>query len=175
MLEDIHNIANYFIWFASEHGDLLNHLKLQQLCFLAEAFHIVHKNKPLTGGTFEAWPSGAFSKKLWERFKKYSYKPVNTDIPPICGSGENGDYVYPKPKISKKVESHLRKIIHNCWGLSSWALQYAIHEHDPWRDARKGYAPLEHCDKEIDKNDIKEFYTYYVKKHKMEEFYPKGD
>ena len=61
-----------------------------------------------------------------------------------------------------------------CWGLSAWELECATHEHDPWRNARKDHEPFEHCDEQIDQNDIKEFYAEYVKKHKMEEFYPEA-
>ena len=99
-MEDIDNIADYFIWFSNEHGDLLTHLKLQKLCYFAEVFFIAHKNQPLTGEHFEAWIHEPVSKKLWDRLKKYGINPVNKEISPLYESGEE-EYARVKPKISE--------------------------------------------------------------------------
>lgn len=167
----IDDIANYFVWFANEHGDLITHLKVQKLCYFAEVFYVAHKGQSLTGEPFEAWVHGPVSKTLWERLKKYQHRPINEEVS-LLSEYDTGECTYVKPDVPEEIEAHLEKVIAICWGVSAWELECLSHEHVPWKNARKDLKPYEHCDRQIMQDDIREFYTEYVKENSMEEFYP---
>ena len=163
-MEDVNRIADYFIWFADEHGDLITHLKLQKLCFFAEAFYLATKEKPLTGEPFEAWAHGPVSRTLWQRFKEYKNKPLNAEDDPIdddIGAIEL-EYHYEEPELLESSKKYLQDVIACFWGKSAWELEYITHTHMPWKKARGNLDILEPCDRVIKEKDIIKFYKEYI-------------
>ena len=163
-LESIDNVADYFIWFANEHGDLITHLKLQKLCFFAEAFYLASKEEPLTGEPFEAWAHGPVSRSVWNRFKDFRNMPLNVEKSDLSDSTDTNklEYHYEEPFLLEKTKRHLKDIIDCFWGKSAWELEYITHTHLPWKKARGDLDTLAPCDRIIDPKDVTEFYKKYI-------------
>ena len=169
-MENIDNIADYFIWFANEHGDLITHLKLQKLCYFAEAFYLAKNKKPLTGESFEAWAHGPVSRTLWKRLKKYKHHPVNDEVLPAkeedycdIDNMEDDDcedlICYYQPDLDEPIKEHLQSIIDRFWGKSAWELECETHDHEPWQKAR-GFISLDTpCTEELQQEDMISFYA----------------
>lgn len=162
-MEDINNIADYFIWFANEQEDLITPWRLQSLCYFAEVLFIAQRNQLLTGEYLDGDMDGSSSKKLKERFRKFKNNPVNHKFV-ILGEG---DYV--KPEISEEIESHLKKVIRTCWGYGPFELHCMIVEENPWRLAYD--EAMESYKRQVDQDSIRDFYVNYIERHKMKEFY----
>lgn len=162
-LENIDNIADYFIWFANEHGDLITHLKLQHLCYFAEAFHLAAYDEPLTGEPFEAWAHGGISRKILNRFKKFKHMPINSECADFIEPSDPNalEQHYKEPALNESIKKHLHTIINRFWGKSAWELEYIIHSHMPWIKARGNLDILDLCVEVIDPKDMTEFYKKY--------------
>lgn len=172
-MEDINKIADYFIWFANEHGDPLTHLQLQKLCYFAEAFYLAYNDEPLTGEPFMAYIHGPVSKKLWDRLKKYDHRPVNNEILPIAETGDKFDHCYEKPELPDDVRTHLDLMIKHFWSIRTYGIECLALEHLPWKIARGNYLPLDHCETVIDPKDMRDFYRRWFTLPETDEVKPK--
>lgn len=161
--KSIQDVANYFLWFANEHNDLITHLKLQKLCFFAEAFYLAKHGKGIVGAPFQAWKHGPVNVDIWERFKKYSFKPINDEYPRLNPEEEDPfSFQYEKPTFSKQEEFILKEVIRNFWNKTAWDLECLTHKHLPWQSARKNKDPIEHCTEEIDPKHTEIFYKLFL-------------
>ncbi len=145
----IFDVADYFIWFGQKHGDPVTHLKLQKLCYYAEAYHWAIFNKALTGEKFEAWTHGPVSRNLWEKFKGNKWEPILQK----CS----------KPNLPKETCKYLKEISEVFFGYNAFQLEKMAHSDSPWKVARKGLSIEERCDKIISVKDMKSYYKQYVK------------
>ena len=105
----IFDVAKYFIWFGKEVGDPVTHLKLQKLCYYAEAMYLAIYGERLTGENFQAWPHGPVSKKLYDKYKDYRWRVITTSVV--------------KPRFSAKVEEHLDDIAKGFFKYSAYQLE----------------------------------------------------
>ena len=69
-------VVEHFAHLAANAGESLTHLKLQALCYYAQAFYLGTYGKPLFEGRFEAWPDGAFVPALFERYSQYQLESI---------------------------------------------------------------------------------------------------
>ena len=159
----ISEIADYFLWFANCHNDLVTNLQIQKLCYLTEGYYLGLYGTELTEEQFQAWKHGPVSPTLWERFKKYAFNPINEELPRLNPKEEDPfEFRYKKPKISREAEYILKLIIKNFWGETAWELECLTLGHLPWQEARKGKKPIEHCTRAIDKQSMKNFYRLFL-------------
>lgn len=139
-------VADYLLWFAKEHGDVLTPLKLQKLMFYADAWHMVlHDGEELVPQLFEAWVHGPVLRDIYFRFNQYRWNPIALDVA--------------KPELSDKLQSFLSDVYKVFGGFSAYELEQLTHQELPWRAARGDLAPDASCTATIDKALTRIFYT----------------
>jgi len=148
-LPSVHAVADYFFTKVDVcSGDSITNLKLQKLCYFAQAISLVERNKPCFSEPIEAWAHGPAIPILYRRFKQYRWQSLDpTDR---------------KYNSWKQLTDDDREFLDSIWDkLSSFSgrtLERIAHAHEPWRKAY-GDTPLgERCEIEITDNDMKKFY-----------------
>ncbi|MFS8119254.1 MAG: Panacea domain-containing protein [Microcoleus sp.] len=63
------DIANYFIWLASQSDVEINAYKLQKLVYYAQAWHLAIYGMPLFNADFQAWVHGPVIPDLLEKYQ----------------------------------------------------------------------------------------------------------
>ncbi len=139
-------VADYLLWFAKEHGDLLTPLKLQKLMFYADAWHMVlNEGEELVAEPFEAWVHGPVHRETYHRFSAFRWNPIPCEAE--------------KPKLPGKVEKFLSDVYGVFGGFSGYELEQLTHQEAPWKAARGNLAPDSSCTAPIDKDLTRRFYT----------------
>jgi len=139
-------VADYLLWFAKEHGDLLTPLKLQKLMFYADAWHMVlNEGEELVPGSFEAWVHGPVHRATYHRFSTYRWNPIPCEAQ--------------KPELPQAIEAFLAKVYEVFGGFSGYELEQLTHQETPWKSARGDLAPDASCTAAIDKALTRAFYT----------------
>ncbi len=141
-------VADFFIWFAHQHGDCLTNKKLQKLVYYAQAWHLALHDQPLFNEPFEAWVFGPVQPTLYQRFKHYRWNPIDEQLL--------------KPDLPPKVEKHLKDVFEAYGRFSAWDLERMVHEEDPWKNARKGLAADVSCNRELSQKDMQDFYKQSI-------------
>jgi uncharacterized phage-associated protein len=66
----IFDVANYFRWHVDyEAGDNITQLKLQKLCYYAQAWHIAFTGNAMFEAEFEAWDHGPANRELYTFYR----------------------------------------------------------------------------------------------------------
>ena len=143
------DVANYFIWFGQKHGDPITHLKLQKLCYYAEAYYWAIYNKPLTNTPFQAWTHGPVSRILWDEHKGKSWEPITKECK--------------KPRLSKEVEEYLEEIADVFCRFTAFELEKMTHHDLPWKSARGCLSLEARCENIISTEHMRTYYKKYVK------------
>jgi uncharacterized phage-associated protein len=73
-------VANYFIERAASEGEILDHLKLQKLVYIAHGWHLAISGKPLLNTPVQAWAYGPVLPELYQKLKVYGNAPVGSVI-----------------------------------------------------------------------------------------------
>lgn len=139
-------VADYLLWFAKEHGDILTPLKLQKLMFYADAWHMVlNDGEELVQQQFEAWVHGPVLRDIYFRFNHYRWNPISQDVA--------------KPDLPDLLQNFLSDVYKVFGGFSGYELEQLTHQEEPWRAARGDLAPDASCTAAIDKSLTHRFYT----------------
>ena len=138
---EVEEIANWFL-----NKKPMTHLKLQKLCYYAQAWNYALKGFRLINSDFQAWVHGPVSPILYEKFKEFGFDTI----------GIESDY-------SPKIDLQDIEMLENVWitygEMTGNALEIQTHRELPWIEARKGYAPEERCQVVISPDDMKSFYS----------------
>ncbi|WP_411348010.1 Panacea domain-containing protein [Paenibacillus sp. WLX2291] len=145
--KSILDIAFFFINKSHEEGSVITQLKLQKLCYYAQAWRLA-----LTGGTqlfaedFEAWIHGPANYTLYSRYKRYGWGNINE-----------------KTTIDKnKFESEEIDFLDDVWNkygmFDAKVLENLTHLESPWIDARAGLSEYENSNNIISKESMIEYY-----------------
>jgi uncharacterized phage-associated protein len=140
----INLVADYFIKRASESGSLLTNLKIQKLCYYAQAWYLALQDEPLFPERFEAWVHGPVNRALYDRFRSYRWSPITEEV------GE--------PQFSEKVGQHLDLIVENFMACDAYELERMTHEELPWIEARNGLPEDAACATLIKEETMAKFY-----------------
>ena len=138
------HVADYFLAFCHEHGDVLTNLKLQKVVYYAQAWHIALKTKPLFDDRIEAWVHGPVVPALYRRFKRFGWEPIT--LQPRVPAFTNG------------TEKHLVEVFSAYGQFSAWDLERMTHDEAPWRNARRGLQADDEGHSEITLADMRDFY-----------------
>jgi len=144
----IEDLASFFIYFGQAHGEPVTNLKLQKLCYYAEAYYWAIYEKPLTGEPFEAWTHGPVSRTLWDLYRDYRWEPILKESQ--------------LPEFPKNIQEYLEEIARVFFRFSAYQLERMTHNDKPWQKAR-GDLPIESkCENTIQTTDMMEYYKRYV-------------
>ena len=140
----INELADYVISSANAVGDPVSHLKLQKICYYAQAWHLAVYGEPLVDETFEAWVHGPVSPTLYARFRGYRWNSITEDIA--------------APSIDEGAASHINEVLEVYMGMSGWDLERLTHAEAPWISARGGLQPDEPSNARISNDLMRDFY-----------------
>ena len=70
----VQDVAKFFIGYATEQakngqGEPMTNLRLQQLLYLAQGWHLARYGKPLFEEEIKAWPCGPVVPEVYEAYK----------------------------------------------------------------------------------------------------------
>lgn len=140
-MANIFDVAKYIL----ERKGTMSTMKLQKLCYYAQAWALVWDDAPLFNEDFEAWANGPVCRELFFKTKgKYS---VSADDE----TGGNGDLTANEKDTINHVLEHYGN--HNAQWLSQ-----LTHMEDPWNEARIGIPPGVGCDHIISKESMAMYY-----------------
>jgi uncharacterized phage-associated protein len=144
----VFDVADYFLSRVDfETGSLMTHLKLQKMCYYAQAWHLVFDNDPMFKQTFQAWAHGPVCPDLWNKYKEYKWHSIP--------SPEEFD-----GKVFKDAEVETLEAVWDAYSqFDGRYLEDLTHEEAPWVIARGSCPPGEACDNVITWETMKEFYT----------------
>lgn len=140
----IHLVADYFIRRASESGSVLTNLKLQKLCYYAQAWYLALQGERLFSDRFEAWVHGPVNRELYDRFRSYRWNPITEEIA--------------EPHFPENIRQHLETIVVNFLACDAYELERMTHEEKPWIEARNGLPEDATCSTFINEDTMKSFY-----------------
>jgi len=120
--------ARYFLTKPDrEAGDDITHLKLQKLCYYAQAWHLALHNEPLFAGHIEAWTHGPVCVDLWHNYRDYGANPIPSPTPDEfdCEALAEEDRVFLDE-------------VWNAYGVyTAKYLEGLTHQERPWLEARR--------------------------------------
>lgn len=147
-MASVFDVANYFLSRVEvDSGSIITHLKLQKLCYYAQAWHLVFENKPMFREQFQAWAHGPVCPDLFTEYKEYGWQP----IPPLD--------IFDSSVICPEEQETLEAVWEAYGQFDGKYLEELTHSEAPWIIARSGYLPGEACNVEITLESMKEFYT----------------
>ena len=117
--------AKYFLSLADEHGDELDQLKLQQLCYYAQGYNLAMRGKPLFSDPIEAWDQGPVVRDLQRRFGHCDANPIPAD------------QSFDRNLFSVMESALLHAVYREFRAVSSSDLAAATRTEAPWCEARK--------------------------------------
>lgn len=145
--EGYYEVNDVIRWFLSK--DSMSPKKLQKLLYYAYAWTLTLNNEDeenlenkLFEDKFEAWVHGPVIPEVYRDFKSYGHQ----DIPQITNEEP--------PVFDEDVEDILEQVWEVYGGFSGNELESLTHQEDPWKNARKGYRPLDRCNEVISDKDI---------------------
>lgn len=154
----VKDVANYFLSKIDvQTGSVMTHLKLQKLCYYAQAWSLVFEGTPLFKENFQAWAHGPVCPSLWREFKDYSYH----EIPPVVNFNQG---------IFNADQLDTLDAVWDAYGqFDGRYLEELTHQEAPWIKARNGLGRGFHCTKVIDQEDMKQYYSQLFEEKNGEE------
>lgn len=121
-------------------------MRLQKLCYYAQAWSLVWEEEPLFPEPIQAWANGPVAPALYEAHKG-AFKISRADLP-------KGD-----PSVFSPPQLETLEVVARDYGdkPAQWLIDLS-HSEAPWRDARKGLAPGERSSTEITHAAMAEYY-----------------
>lgn len=154
-MPSVHQVADFFLSRNDPTaGDVISNLKLQKLCYFAQAISLCQNDTAIFAEEIQAWAHGPVMPELYKRFKKYGWQAIDpTDL---------GTY-------DEKLNGKNLPLLEAVWAvfspLSAKQLEKLTHEHEPWR-AAYGDTPLGgRCTAEISIASMKAFYRQEKQKN----------
>lgn len=153
---NINDVADYVILsLNSDESFSLINLKLQKLMYYIQAWSLGINKVPFMKAHFEAWVHGPVCRQLYDRFKasKNLYSFIGTDD---ILNRNVADI------LAKEDKEFVSYILENYARYSGSQLEQMTHNEQPWIEARRGLAPMEHCENEITNASME---VYYAKRY----------
>lgn len=131
-------------WFLDKES--MTHLKLQKLCYYAQAWFYTLKGIRLMNTDFQAWVHGPVAPDIYDKLKCFGFSGIRL-AEKYCGVIEDDDL-------------ELLESVWETYGDSTGnALEALTHTEKPWVDARLGYSPDERCSVVITLKSMAEYYS----------------
>lgn len=138
-------VADAILAFCAEHGDFVSNLRLQKLLYYCQGWYLVDHDGPLFDDHIEAWIYGPAVPAVYERFRPFEQRPLETDA---------------------KLEDQPPELVEHVTGvweayghLTSYDLERITKSEDPWLYARNGLPIEEPSPTPLSVSDMKRFFT----------------
>ncbi len=146
-MASIFDVANYFLYRSNESEECtITPLKLQKLCYYAQAWSLAWDDKSLFPEKFEAWAHGPANSILYGKYKNYRWSEIR--------KLDNFDIA-----IFTKQQQETLNAVWEAYGIYDGSyLERLTHQEKPWIDARGDCKDGDYCDNEIPLNSMKEYF-----------------
>lgn len=145
----IFDVANYYITKSKlQNENPMTPLKLQKLCYYAQAWSMVWDGKELFPEEFQAWVHGPANYKLYKKYDHIIKDGIITKV----------DRGFNKRVFNKDQIETLDAIWEAYGKYSGTYLEQLTHQEKPWKQTRGKLPAGASCDKVISKSIMKEFY-----------------
>jgi uncharacterized phage-associated protein len=119
-------------------------MKLQKLVYYCQAWSLVWDDAPLFPERIEAWANGPVVRELYEAHRgQFKVQGIGSGNPAA---------------LTQEQRETIDAVLQFYGDKPSQWLSDLTHQEAPWRDARKGYASGEYCDREITPAAMAEYY-----------------
>lgn len=151
-------IANFFLE-QGKKDKQMTQMKLNKLVYFAQGWYLAINDAPLFDEEVQAWQHGPVIPSLYHEFKHFGAHQITPKTHSIQWNDEDGLYY----KTIRTADTETKTILNKIWSLfgkyDGWELRNLTHKEDtPWSKADKSY-----FHSVIKKDDIKDFYTKYLK------------
>ncbi|MCK5384979.1 MAG: SocA family protein [Alphaproteobacteria bacterium] len=120
-------------------------MKLQKLCYYAQAWSLVWDDAPLFNDKIEAWANGPVIPTLYDQHRgQYAISDLN------CGDENN---------LTPEQKETIKKVIEFYGNYNSQQLSDLTHEEMPWKSARKKIPDGVRSSNEIPLASMAEYYA----------------
>ena len=140
-MANVFDTAEYIL----EKSGRMSTMKLQKLCYYAQAWSLVWDDVPLFDEDFQAWANGPVCPELFQKTKG------NFSVEASDETGGDGDLDDNAKDTIDRVIEHYGK--HNAQWLSQ-----LTHMEKPWNEAREGLPLGAICDNIISKESMAMYY-----------------
>ncbi|MGF9644009.1 type II toxin-antitoxin system antitoxin SocA domain-containing protein [Paenibacillus sp. MABNS29] len=145
-MENVFNVASFFIKKGEENHQYMTHLKLQKLCYYAKAWGLAILDRAIFVEEFEAWVHGPVSTTLFQRYKNYGFNFIFSD----------------ELEQEHEFEPEIKQLLEAVWQtyghIDAKVLEGLTHSESPWIDAREGLKDYEYSNNLINEHGMKVFY-----------------
>jgi uncharacterized phage-associated protein len=136
-------------------------LKLQELVYYSEGWHLAYFEYPLINEDFEAWVHGPVVRSLWDHFKGRGNYFTEWHLKPEQAENIKAQFNhFLQPEQLELIEDVLKEY----GDKSAYHLETLSHSEAPWRMARSGHAPSERSEAIISKEIMKKYYQSILAK-----------
>ena len=143
-------IANYFIWLASETGSFISNLKLQKLVYYTQAWHLAIYGEPLFEEDFQAWIHGPVIPELYQKYESFGWRPIDVDV---------------TPQLPPATIEFLERVSDEYFSCDGYELERMTHAEAPWNLARVGLPMDVASTVQIEKTWMQEYYGARVEEN----------
>lgn len=150
----INDTCDYIIMMLTEGSESLSNIKLQKLLYYVQAWNLAFYEKPFysENENFEAWVHGPVSREIYNRFKEN--KSLYSDI-----KYEDITESFNPDLLDENEKKHIEVILETYAKFSGSELENMTHMESPWIKAREGYRSSERCEKQINNQDMIDYYS----------------
>lgn len=131
-MASIFDVADYFRWRVDyDSGDNITQLKLQKLCYYAQAWHVTFTGDRLFEEEFEHWNHGPANRELYLEYRDMSWHPIDPmDIK---------EEFSPADVFSIKELETLQEVWDSYGDYGAKRLEELTHQEDPWINTPRNY------------------------------------
>lgn len=139
-MADIFDVANYFRWRVDyDAGDNITQLKLQKLCYYAQAWHVAFTGERMLNEEFEAWDHGPANRELYTYYRprlERGWDPIDP--------GDIKETFDPTANFSMDELESLQEVWDTYGHLGAKRLEELTHQERPWLETIRNYIiPIE--------------------------------
>jgi len=140
-MANVFDVATYIL----EKKGNMSTMKLQKLCYYAQAWSLVWDEAPLFDNEIEAWMNGPVCRDLFRRTKgQYA----------VCAEDEGGN----SNNLTEDQKETIDHVIGHYGDHNAQWLSQLTHMEDPWRDARQGCPDGASCTNVISNESMAMYY-----------------
>lgn len=142
-MPNVFDVAKYIL----KKKGTMSSMKLQKLCYYAQAWSLVWDDAPLFDEEFQAWRNGPVCYELYDQHRG-KFLVDESSIP-------DG---YLTDGLTKEQKRTIKTVLKYYGGKDAQWLSRLTHMEDPWRKARRGVREGDSCRNIVTKESMSEYY-----------------
>lgn len=142
-MPNVFDVAKYIL----KKKGTMSSMKLQKLCYYAQAWSLVWDDAPLFDEEFQAWRNGPVCYELYDQHRG-KFLVDESSIPDGYLTGG----------LTKEQKRTIKTVLKYYGGKNAQWLSRLTHMEDPWRKARRGVREGDSCRNIVTKESMSEYY-----------------